>query len=253
MKIMRCLFTVIVLFLLCMTIFGQNHPVISESYRVLNETNGDPYDQYLAIMDINDTGNLSTLTKRNNKTHILDSIIGFQSPNNFFDKTTFVWEEDKVTEYNHIKIFQTKDWIPQGCSEFGLNAVDQITYSYFGTCGNTAPRLSREYFYDDQNKLIRRVIFMVASGSFPENNNVTLYTYDDEDRLIEEANFDSDTDSLILSSRSEFFYNQEDQLSSIVRYHIASIGIYQGTEQPLDSISLVYNQGLLIRLSLIHI
>ena len=71
MKTMRCLFTVIVLLLLSMTIIGQNNPVLNESYLVLNETNSDPYDQYLAIMDINDTGNLSTLTKRNNKTCLL--------------------------------------------------------------------------------------------------------------------------------------------------------------------------------------
>jgi len=181
----------------------------------------DQYERYQSVKAVNALGNTKRLSNRNQRTHILDSLISYNSPNNFFTKTEYAWEIDKVIEYNSKRIFQNEEWIPQDCSEYGFNSTtEQITHFYYGTCDSMTPDNSREYFYDADNKLYKLIGYRAATDVWPESNVITLYSYDDEDQLIRTENFLSETGTPILTSIEEFMYGDDNELITILGYDV---------------------------------
>ena len=212
----------------------------AENYLTSQVENPDLYYEYLAVKMVNEVGNKDNLQNRTIKTHVLDSTISITSPNNYYIKTEFIWEKNRVIENNYKKIFQTEEWIPLDCSEFGFNEADQLTYFYYGTCENDFHHTTRKFFYDSDNKLIRREGFQVATGGFPENRSFTVYIYNNENQFVKSEDFRVEMDSMLLVGYKNYMYDEPGLLSSIVSYRVRNDSIGPSTFKT-DSVSLSYN------------
>jgi hypothetical protein len=239
------------IFLLLILIFCFNLVCVSQqnadyfTQEILNGKNSDPYIIYQTLTKINQGVNENN---RNLNQIVLDSSIHFSVPNDFLQKTEYI-RGKSIERYDfYIKPFGTKEWIYDGCSEFGLNDAGQINYVYFAGCEGVNPFITTRFYYDTNDNLNRYEIWQAATTSTSEINRVVNVEYTTEGLLSKLSDFNKINENLVLSNRREFNHT-DNNLNYILTYDFEEV-MNDTIGVKSDSLHFTYsNEGLLIRKS----